>query len=46
MRINKSYVIQGDIRRTERRKKPKVYDGAVEEALKKIWYIMDCICLE
>jgi len=21
-----------------------VYDGAVEEALKKIWYIMDCIC--
>ncbi len=44
VRINKSYVIQGDIRKTERRKKPKVYDGAVEEALKKIWYIMDCIC--
>jgi len=44
VRINKSYVIQGDIRNTERRKKPKVYDGAVEEALKKIWYIMDCIC--
>ena len=44
VRINKSYVIQGDNRKTERRKKPKVYDGAVEEALKKIWYIMDCIC--
>jgi len=44
MRITKSYVIQGDIRKTERRKKPKVYDGAVEEALKKIWYVMDCIC--
>jgi hypothetical protein len=44
VRITKSYVIQGDIRKTERRKKPKVYDGAVEEALKKIWYIMDCIC--
>lgn len=44
VRITKSYVIQGDIRKTERRKKPKVYDGTVEEALKKIWYIMDCIC--
>src|SRR4030042_5568197 len=44
VRINKSYVIQGDIKKTARRKKPKVYDGAVEEALKKIWYIMDCIC--
>jgi len=44
VRINKSYVIQGDIRKTARRKKPKVYDSAVEEALKKIWYIMDCIC--
>jgi hypothetical protein len=44
VRINKSYVIQGDIRKTAKRKKPKVYDSAVEEALKKIWYIMDCIC--
>jgi hypothetical protein len=44
VRINKSYVIQGDIRKTARRKNPKVYDSAVEEALKKIWYIMDCIC--
>lgn len=44
VRINKRYVIQGDIRKTERRKKPKIYDGAVEEALKKIWYVMDCIC--
>jgi len=44
VRINKSYAIQGDIRKTARRKKPKVYDSAVEEVLKKIWYIMDCIC--
>jgi hypothetical protein len=44
VRINKNYVIQGDIRKTARRKKPKVYDSAVEEALKKIWYMMDCIC--
>lgn len=44
VRANRSYVIQGDIRKTARRKKPKIYDSAVEEALKKIWYIMDCIC--
>jgi len=44
VRINKNYVIQGDIRKKARRKNPKVYDSAVEEALKKIWYIMDCIC--
>jgi hypothetical protein len=44
VRINKNYVIQGDIRRKARKKKAKVYDSAVEEALKKIWYIMDCIC--
>jgi hypothetical protein len=44
VRINKTYVIQGDIRNTARRKKPKVYGTAVEDALKKIWYIMDCIC--
>jgi hypothetical protein len=36
VRINKSYVIQGDIRKKARRKNPKVYDGTVEEALKKI----------
>jgi hypothetical protein len=36
VRINKSYVIQGDIRKAGKRKKPKVYDSAVEEALKKI----------
>ena len=44
VRINESCVIQGDVRKTARRKKPRVYDTAVEEVLKKIWYIMDCIC--
>lgn len=44
IRINEQYVIQGDIRKKASRKKPKVYDSAVAEALKKIWYIMDCIC--
>ena len=31
-------------RRQRGRKKPKIYDSAVEEELKKVWYIMDCIC--
>jgi len=44
VRINETFVIQGDIRKTAKRTKPKVYDAAVEEALKKIWHIMDCIC--
>jgi hypothetical protein len=44
VRINKNFVIQGDTRKKSRRRKPKVYDSAVEEALKKIWHIMDCIC--
>jgi hypothetical protein len=44
VRINKNFVIQGDIRKKTRRRKPKVYDSAVEGALKKIWHIMDCIC--
>ena len=44
VRINETCVIQYDVRKTATRKKPKVYDSAVEEALKKVWYIMDCIC--
>jgi hypothetical protein len=44
VRINKNFVIQGDTRKKTRRRKPKVYDSAVEGALKKIWHIMDCIC--
>jgi len=42
--IDERTVVHGDIRKSIPRKKPKVYDAAVEEALKKIWYIMDCIC--
>jgi hypothetical protein len=43
-RINMHCVIQGDVRKAAKRNKPKVYDAAVKEALKKVWYIMDCIC--
>ena len=44
VRINERCVLQFDVRKTEIRKKPKVYDNAVAEALREIWYIMDCIC--
>ena len=44
IRINEQYVLQGDIRKKAKKKKPKVYDSTVEEPLKNIWYIMDCIC--
>lgn len=44
VRVNDSYVIQGDVRKAIRRNKPRVYDAPVKEALKNIWYIMDCIC--
>ena len=44
VRINETTVVQGDLRKRIPRNKPKVYDAAVEEALRKIWYIMDCIC--
>ena len=44
VRLNETCFLQLDVRKTASRKKPKVYDSAVEEALKKVWYIMDCIC--
>jgi hypothetical protein len=44
LRINERYVVQMDVKKTSSRKKPKVYDAEVAEALKEIWYVMDCIC--
>lgn len=44
VRVNDHTVLRGDIRRSMRRKKPKLYDTAVQEALKRIWHIMDYIC--
>ena len=44
VRINARCVLQLDVRKTAIRKKSKVYDDAVADALKEIWYIMDCIC--
>lgn len=44
VRINETTVVQGDVRKSITRNKPKIYDVAVANALKKIWHIMDFIC--
>lgn len=42
--VGKRKAIVGDVRKGVLRKRPRLYDGAVLEALKKVWHIMDCIC--
>jgi hypothetical protein len=42
--VGKQKRIIADSRKSARRKKQRVYDEAVTEPLKKVWYIMDCIC--
>lgn len=42
--IDSKTVMVGDIRKKAQRKRQAFYDSAVTEALKKVWYIMDCIC--
>jgi hypothetical protein len=37
-------VIIGEKKEKVKRNKPREYDGDVKEALKKVWYIYDCIC--
>jgi len=44
VRVNENTVIEADIRKGKKRKRQKTYDGKVFEGIKKIWYIMDCIC--
>jgi hypothetical protein len=44
LRITSSVVIVGDVRKKTRRDRDKIYDSRVLDALKKIWFIMDCIC--
>jgi len=39
---NRTFVL--DVRTKATRKRQRVYDESVREALRKIWYIMDCIC--
>jgi hypothetical protein len=41
IRINEKAVMVGDVRRRTYPKRSRVYDDAVLEVLKKVWYIMD-----
>ena len=42
--INDKTIIVGDVRKRMYPKRMRIYDDAVLEVLKKVWYIMDCIC--
>jgi len=44
LRVNTNTVLVGDFRKRVKRNKPRIYDDKVESALKKIWFLMDCIC--
>lgn len=44
IRVNARQVLIGDIRKSLRRKRARIYDSDVADVLKKVWYIMDCIC--
>ncbi len=44
LRITSNVVIVGDVGKKTKRNRDKTYDSRVLDALKKIWFIMDCIC--
>lgn len=44
LRINNKTVLVGDLTKRVKRNRPRTYDEKVICALKKIWFIMDCIC--
>jgi hypothetical protein len=44
IRISRKTVLVGDVRRRMPAKRSRIYGDAVLEVLKKVWYIMDCIC--
>jgi hypothetical protein len=44
LRINNKTVLVGDLTRRIKRNRPRTYDDKVVCALKKIWFVMDCIC--
>jgi hypothetical protein len=44
VRISENKVLMGDVRKRAGAKRARIYDSAVLEALKRVWYIMDCIC--
>lgn len=44
LRINNKTVLVGDLTRGIKRNRPRTYDDKVVCTLKKIWFVMDCIC--
>jgi hypothetical protein len=44
LRINQKIVLVGDLKKKAKRNRQRTYDYKVLLALKKIWFIMDCIC--
>src|ERR1022692_300382 len=44
IRVGRRVRLVGDLRKKAKRTRPRLYDGAVLESLKRIWAIMDCIC--
>src|SRR3990167_2365763 len=44
IRVGRRLRLVGDLGRSTKRSRPRIYDGAVLEGLKKIWAILDCIC--
>ena len=44
IRISKDTVVEGDITKKAERVPHRIYDEVVFHVLRKIWFIMDCIC--
>lgn len=44
VRIDDSRVLEGDVRQSQTRHKPKIYDAKVAKALVKIWVLLDYLC--
>jgi len=44
LRINQKILLVGDLKKRTKRNRQRTYDDKVLLALKKIWFIMDCIC--
>ena len=44
LRINQKTVLIGDLKKRTKRNRQRTYDDKVVCALKKIWFVMDCIC--
>jgi hypothetical protein len=44
IRVSNDTVIEGDIRKSTKRKRQRKYGDKVLKGLKKVWGIMDCIC--